>query len=211
VENAADRHAYYIDVQSAKTRDHKFPVGTVVTIDCIWEAGWLTVVENRTGLTFPVSYEEVEPNVWVNLYMKHTKALINCPNCEGGVRYDRDEIGRTTEDGCYTCQGNGKLTREAYDVIRYREMLDTIAGKVVDKMIQGANSDPEGEGWAFHAAENGLHPHEYTQHRVMDESGKLDNLFHSLKTGTLGSWKHWWTSSSPSTPASTSPARLTTR
>jgi len=90
-----------------------------------------------------------------------------CSNCGGsGGTY---EAGET--DTCYHCMGDGYVPLHIAHADRMRNLANAVGVKIVEKMIQLADSNPDGEGWAFQAAENQLHPSDYTQVMAMDQSG----------------------------------------
>lgn len=107
---------------------------------------------------------------------------IRCPHpeCDGGQRFGR-ENDRNTQEGCYTCGGTGRITEAQYRDRRRSEMFEILGADVVAAMRQSANSDPEGEGWDFHAAENQMSGYEFAQVRAAGEAEKISRLFKRLE------------------------------
>jgi hypothetical protein len=99
---------------------------------------------------------------------------IRCPNCEDGFVIV-EEDGRRIRDACYHCANTGFISPEQHRLDQIEGMAASLATSVVQKMKRACNTDPEGEGWAFHAAEAGMREYEYTTARVMskaDDFGK---------------------------------------
>jgi hypothetical protein len=154
------------------------PAGTVLQITGIWDGGYLAAVSGDYG--FPVSYNEVPEGLYDRLWAEHGPKTLRCPNCDGGWRYDTDEGGRPVQDACYTCGNSGRITEDEYFVIRMRLLADFIGTEAVQRRKRAADSNPDGEGWAFHAAENMMHEYEYTQAVMMEESAKAGRLLGKL-------------------------------
>jgi hypothetical protein len=103
---------------------------------------------------------------------KRPKGHVECPQCQyGWVLHDED--GRQFYDACYHCGNTGWISDEQAFMNRVRGVAGTLAYEAVMRLKKGADSNPDGEGWAFHAAENMLHEHEYTQGRVWEYESRM--------------------------------------
>lgn len=105
---------------------------------------------------------------------------VKCRNCVDGWREEM-EGGRPVRDACYTCGNTGRVAREQDAVIRLGQMIEMLAADRVAAMRAATDSDPEGEGWAFHAAENGMSAYDYSTVRVMAETDRLGRVFKKLQ------------------------------
>lgn len=153
------------------------PAGTSLVIDGVWEGGYLSAIYREHS--FPVSYDEVEEGLYRRLILKFGDGSVRCPNCEGGWRHDYEE-GHPTTDACYTCGNTGRLTAEQYKGFRLRVLCDMLGADVTQRMKQGRDSNPDGEGWAFCAAENGMREYDYTQAYQMQESDRANRALTKL-------------------------------
>lgn len=83
-------------------------------------------------------------------------------------------------DYCYHCGGSGKVDDETMHHDLMVMVCDRLASKTVDRMRENANDDPDGEGWAFRAAENMMSEYDYTRCLMWDKASeygeKLSNL-----------------------------------
>jgi len=108
-----------------------------------------------------------------------------CVRCEGlGYREDR-EGDRLVRDPCLHCNGKGCVSYRVASVDRHEALCETIAYARVDAQRKACNENPEGEGWAFHAAENMMHEHEYTQARIWETTGIVQDELKALSYETL--------------------------
>ena len=95
-----------------------------------------------------------------------------CRRCsgEGGLRsLDDHEVAQGIFDLCYHCGGSGRVTDEVDDADEVEDMLMSIAWTRAYEWRAAVNSDPEGEGFDFRAAENGMSPHDYLTDRTYYE------------------------------------------
>jgi hypothetical protein len=104
---------------------------------------------------------------------------IKCPNCVNGWR-EGHEDGRPVRDACYTCGNTGKVDPEQFEQLRMREACDVLALNIVSQKKKSMNSNPDGEGFGFAAAENMLSEYDYFQSLCMDESGNVSQIFEKM-------------------------------
>lgn len=97
---------------------------------------------------------------------------IKCPNCEDGI-VSFEEDGRIVQDACYHCENTGFISPEQHRIDQIESMATSLADSVIQKMKRDCNNDPDGDGWAFHAAESGVSEHQYTASRVMSKSDQF--------------------------------------
>lgn len=106
-----------------------------------------------------------------------------CPVCqgEGSQRStDPNEVERGIEDDCYHCGTTGKVDDETArnDCLMY--VVSLLAMVAVNAMRKAYDSDPEGEGWAFRAAENMMTEWEYTEDAISWQIGQIAPWMNSL-------------------------------
>lgn len=89
--------------------------------------------------------------------------MTECGHCYGEGSEEYEEDGCFYKERCLHCSGTGQLDDEAM----WRESLASVATSLalnrVSEKRKYANEDPDGEDWAFRAAENMLTEYEYTQ------------------------------------------------
>lgn len=112
-------------------------------------------------------------------------ALLTCGKCGGRGKDTWEEDGRTVTDVCYHCAGSGRIDEETAHHDRMMRIGGELAYLHVQGMIKSRNEDPEGEGWAFCAAENMLSERDYTMATTDDFAytfaEKLSSLPHNLQ------------------------------
>lgn len=92
--------------------------------------------------------------------------MATCSVC-GGEGYQRSlddhEVADGIMDPCYHCETTGEVNEET----SFRDSLfgiaSDLAAMAVQAMIVSYNTDPEGEGWGFRAADCGMSEEEYTK------------------------------------------------
>jgi hypothetical protein len=67
------------------------------------------------------------------------------------------------------------------------ELIGAMADASVSASRKAADNDPEGEGWGFAAAENGMREYEYTKCVTWDREERLRRDFAKLEESTLRS------------------------
>jgi hypothetical protein len=102
-----------------------------------------------------------------------------CGQCEDGwVYYDED--GRRVRDACYHCGNTGFIDEATAFLDRLQCAAEFLARLEVDELRRLRNEDPEGEDWAFCAAECMMSPHDYYVARVMDRAHEIGRQFADL-------------------------------
>jgi hypothetical protein len=83
--------------------------------------------------------------------------MATCPRCNGeGFRMvQEDHGGPLVKDSCYHCGETGKVSEEQLRSDKVQGLIAIIAGRLCYKAEQDCKSHPEGEDWAFEAAESG--------------------------------------------------------
>lgn len=95
-----------------------------------------------------------------------------CYTCNGdGVEYFYDD--RFEHHICYHCNGSGHVSDETMFHDDLYCVAYSLASQYVHSMIQAANNDPEGDGFALIAAENGLSQSDYTCHLIDIQTEKF--------------------------------------
>lgn len=101
-----------------------------------------------------------------------------CSRCYGlgYEEYCEDETNyRMVTDTCYHCGGSGKVDDECAFQDRLGDVSYALASNTIHDWIESANSDPDGEGWGFRAAENMMSEYEYTQSMIWTYQDKYMN------------------------------------
>jgi hypothetical protein len=115
-------------------------------------------------------------------------ANIKCSQCVNG-RVSYEEDGRMVEDACYHCGETGIVDEEIAFEDRMNGVAAVLANRYVAAEREAANNDPEGEGWAFRAAENMLSEYDYTKARTYDRmyqfAEELAKLSPALRTALV--------------------------
>ena len=96
-----------------------------------------------------------------------------CPQCRGAGTMIVDEGPRRIQDACYHCSTDGYITVAQWKQDRMQMLVDRMAGIAVEHRINAVNSNPEGEGWGFAAAENGMSERDFTEECHMAESDRI--------------------------------------
>ena len=102
-----------------------------------------------------------------------------CGRCGGeGAQASLDEYERQRgiEDTCYHCGGSGKVDAETAREDRINDLAGAVGAQLARDSRAAWNADPEGDGWDFCAAENGMTGHELLQVRAgeMTEEAALE-------------------------------------
>lgn len=103
--------------------------------------------------------------------------MATCCRCYGEGYQTYEEDGRMVTDACYHCGTTGEVDSET----NYQDQLGSVATAMAIAHVQEykryCDEDPDGEGFAFHAAERMMGTWEYEQCLVYDyESQFMDSL-----------------------------------
>ena len=91
-----------------------------------------------------------------------------CVRCDGeGIEYFEEDY-RPQSHTCYHCSGSGFVDDEMAFHDKLRQLAVGLATHYVSEMQKDMDSDPEGEGWNFHAAENMMSGRDYFSMKVYD-------------------------------------------
>lgn len=103
-----------------------------------------------------------------------------CGHCFGEGENEIQEDGHYFFERCLPCGGSGQLDEQAMREDDLSSIASWLAWGEATEYRKAANEDPEGEGWAFAAAENMMTEYEYTQdvyyskfYRFMQQIGEL--------------------------------------
>ncbi len=103
--------------------------------------------------------------------------MCECLRCGGTGWEYYEEDGRMVQDACYHCGNTGQVDEETDFNDRLHEVASEMAYKSVQQTIKNMNDDPDGEGFAFCAAENMTTPWELEQGMVYERIGTfMDEL-----------------------------------
>lgn len=109
-----------------------------------------------------------------------------CRQCsgEGELRsLDDDEAARGIVDVCYHCSGSGVVDADTDLADEVDAMLMAIAWQRAYEWRAAVNSDPEGEGLDFRAAENGVSSYEYLVGRAYAELPAVQARYEAMTPG----------------------------
>lgn len=94
---------------------------------------------------------------------------IKCPKCGGDGATLEEEDGRSVEAACYHCANTGRISDEQNLANRIEALALKVAAQKVDRQRKACDENPDGEGWAFQAAEAGVQVYDYTQSCIIGE------------------------------------------
>ena len=109
--------------------------------------------------------------------------MVTCRCCggEGGLRsLDPYEEERGILDPCYHCGGSGSVDEDTADADEVEDMLMSLAYDRAYEWRRAVDSDPEGEGFAFRAAESGLSTYDYLTGRAYVELVDVQARYESM-------------------------------
>lgn len=91
---------------------------------------------------------------------------VRCTSCGGsGERYidEGQEYGGVFLDACYKCGTTGYISYDQWQSDRLESVASKLAQIMTERDVEGMNSNPDGEGLEFRAAECMCSPWEYEQ------------------------------------------------
>jgi hypothetical protein len=108
-----------------------------------------------------------------------------CSSCNGEGKVYFEEGGKNISDDCYHCLGCGKVDSETAHKDRIAAVASTMAYEMETEYRKERDEDPDGEGYAFIAAEHMMSPPDFFKIRCWDREeviGKeLSNLSYSIQ------------------------------
>ena len=101
--------------------------------------------------------------------------LISCPWCAGeGERPDGSRF-------CFACRGGRNITIEEALDVGLTEIAHARGLAAAAEIREGIESDPDGEGFDFRAAERGVSPRDYFQDLVEREVRLLEVIIGGIE------------------------------
>jgi hypothetical protein len=97
-----------------------------------------------------------------------------CPKCDNGWCHF-EEDGRPVTDVCYHCGNTGWIDPDTYFKDRIEGLAEVLAVTAVDNERKHCDSNPDGEGWGFMAAEHGCSEYEFTQGAYYNKTATIMN------------------------------------
>lgn len=91
---------------------------------------------------------------------------MKCRRCNGEGYETYEEDGRMITDSCYHCGETGEVDEDMDWHDRLMNVATTLAVQAETEYRMWRNADPEGEGYDFCAAENGMTGWDYFKCRV---------------------------------------------
>jgi hypothetical protein len=87
-------------------------------------------------------------------------SALRCGRCVGGVTVHDDDDDRHVTDVCYHCGGTGFVDEETAFHDELRRLAGYYAFRAAHEYRRVCDEDPDGEDFAFHAAENMMTAHD---------------------------------------------------
>lgn len=114
---------------------------------------------------------------------------VRCEKCGGSGTQHYEEDGRNVSDTCYRCSGSGRVDQDTAHHTQMEQVAHILAVSYVDGWRKHCNEDPEGEGWAFRAAEDMMSESDYTKAMTYDKSyevgEELSKLSHVVQVALI--------------------------
>jgi hypothetical protein len=108
-----------------------------------------------------------------------------CTRCDGNGYQEFDEDGHWYRDACYHCGNTGIVDDETAYHDKLMNVARTLAYNRVCELRNNRNSNPEGEGWDFCAAENMMSGKDYFDMHFYDYTyiygEQMKNLSHEAQ------------------------------
>ena len=108
-----------------------------------------------------------------------------CLMCHGSGFFAELEGDREVRDTCLHCQGKGYVPYNVAFVDSVVALCEAITEALVMNQKKVAAENEEGEGWAFHAAENRMTEYDYTRARVWGSIPLVEKDLKSLSPPVL--------------------------
>lgn len=95
---------------------------------------------------------------------------MKCSRCDGTGQVPYEEDGRWVQDACYHCSTTGQIDEEIDFQDQVESYCEDLAFKAVSRERELMDKNPDGEDFAFAAAENMMSAHDYFSARVMEDT-----------------------------------------
>lgn len=114
---------------------------------------------------------------------------VECGRCCGKGRQEWEEDDRDVSDVCYRCAGTGRISEESAHDLLVQRVAEVLAHNYIEDYRRACNEDPNGDGWALHAAENMMTERDYTVAAKADKaamfSAELSKLSHTAQRALI--------------------------
>lgn len=107
--------------------------------------------------------------------------MIRCPECVDGYREVEEPGYGTIRDACYHCGNTGFITDEEARKDRIRNVADMLGNRAMDAERAARNGNPDGEDFAFCAAENQCSEYEYALGVASGYAMRFQDLFEKME------------------------------
>ncbi len=92
--------------------------------------------------------------------------MATCSSCYGIGYHEDYEDGRYFQEDCYHCRGTGEVDQHTAYLDKLEQVIYALASRHLNQVISDYNSNPDGEGWSFGAAESMMTDSEYYQYHL---------------------------------------------
>lgn len=99
--------------------------------------------------------------------------MATCRRCNGEGYETYQEDGRMVRDACYHCATTGQVDSDTDFHDRLMSVASSLAHQQESEYRQWCDSDPDGDGYDLHAAENMMRTSEYFLARVYDRQYQI--------------------------------------
>jgi hypothetical protein len=109
---------------------------------------------------------------------------MKCPQCNGMKVVPVDEDGHRFEDACYHCGATGVVpdpTEKDVRNDRIAKAVHVVAARLIRYAQFSADTEPNGDGWAFGAAEGHIPLYQYNQMREYDAELRVKEALDSIE------------------------------
>lgn len=106
-----------------------------------------------------------------------------CWNCGGAKTVQAEHQDHWFTDPCPTCKGEGGLSRERYEELRFEWAVDELGDWMAAAQIESINSSENGEGTDFHGAECGISGSQYEQEIRTARQADARKALEALRAG----------------------------
>lgn len=103
-----------------------------------------------------------------------------CPRCHNGKVYG-EEDGHQTVDDCIHCLGKGEIPEDLARMDAIEDTAQHWAAILVARRRKAIDENPDGEDFAFHAAENMMSPTDYQLSLRIEEFDRIMRLLQPIE------------------------------